>query len=231
MIQDLLVLQDRNATVYQLTTEINRLPAEIEKLELKIKEEQKTVEVAQQGVRDLELARKNVELEVETAEEQINKYKNQQLQVKKNDEYRALTHEIELFETKISDLETAELEIMEAIDAARSKLEEVKAEVAKRTAYQQNLIEECREKLENLKSRLGDAETAYGNQCEKMDPAQVSLFEKLTDQIKRAPYVAGVTGQNCGGCHMRVSNDVYKQAKMGELARCDQCGRVLFFES
>ena len=131
MIQDLLVLQDRNATVYQLTTEINRLPAEIEKLELKIKEEQKTVEVAQQGVRDLELARKNVELEVETAEEQINKYKNQQLQVKKNDEYRALTHEIELFETKISDLETAELEIMEAIDAARSKLEEVKAEVAK----------------------------------------------------------------------------------------------------
>lgn len=229
-IQDLLILQDRNATVHQLHTEIGRLPKEVEKLERKITEEKASADNARQAVKDLELKRKELELEVESAEEQIGKYKNQQLQVKKNDEYRALTHQIEELESKISDLETEELEIMEQMDAATEKLKAVEADVSKRVKYQESLIAECQEKLENLKSQLGNAESAYSEQSVKMEPADVQLFELLKDQIKRPPYIAEMTGQNCGGCHMRVSNDVSKQAKIGEMARCDQCARVIYFD-
>ncbi len=229
-IQDLLVLQDRNATVQQLELEINRLPKEVKKLKDKIEEEKAEAASAQKEVTDLELKRKELELEVESAQEQISKYKNQQLQVKKNDEYRALTHEIELMEEKISGLETQELEIMEASDSANSKLKEVEAEVAKRVKYQEGLIVECNEKLKNLKSNLGASQAAFKQQIEKMDPKEVSLFTLLVDQIKRTPYLVELNDQNCGGCHMRVSNDVLKKAKMGELARCDQCARVVYFD-
>ena len=230
-IQDLLVLQDRNATVQQLELEINRLPKEVKKLKDKIEKEKAEAASAQKDVTDLELKRKELELEVESAQEQIGKYKTQQLQVKKNDEYRALTHEIELMEEKISGLETQALEIMEASDSANTKLKEVEAEVAKKVKYQEGLIVECNEKLKNLKSNLGASKAAYKEQIEKMDPKEVSLFTLLVDQIKRTPYLVELSDQNCGGCHMRVSNDVLKKAKMGELARCDQCARVVYFDS
>lgn len=229
-IQDLLILQDRNATVQQLHTEIGRLPKEVEKLEHQIAAEKASAEDARSAVQELELKRKELELEAESAQEQIGKYKNQQLQVKKNDEYRALTHQIEDLESKISDLETDELEIMEQMDVAADKLKEVEAAVSKRVKYQESLIEECREKLKNLKAQLGDAESAYSEQTTKMDATDVQLFELLKTQIKRPPYIAEMTGQNCGGCHMRVSNDVSKQAKIGEMARCDQCARVIYFD-
>ena len=229
-IQDLLILQDRNATVYQLHTEIGRLPKEVENLEQKIAEEKAAAEDARATVQQLELKRKELELEAESAEEQIAKYKNQQLLVKKNDEYRALTHQIEDLESKISDLETEELEIMEEMDVAAEKLKEVEADVSKRVKYQESLIEACREKLKNLEGQLGAAELAYREQTTKMAAADVQLFELLKTQVKRAPYIAEMTGQNCGGCHMRVSNDVSKQAKIGEMTRCDQCSRIIYFD-
>ena len=229
-IQDLLILQDRDATVHQLKVEIERLPKEVEKLEQKIAEEKASADDAKNAVQELERKRKELELEAESAEEQIGKYKTQQLQVKKNEEYRALTHQIEELESKISDLETDELEIMEQTDAALETLKEVEADVTKRVKYQEELIGECQAKLTNLKGRLGEAESAYSDQTAKMDPADVQLFEVLKTQIKRSPYIAEMSGQNCGGCHMRVSNDVSKQAKIGEMVRCDQCSRVVYVD-
>lgn len=230
-IHDLLILQDRFAAVQQLKTEIQRLPLEIEKLQQKIKEELDTLDGQRQELRDHELQRKNLELEVETAQTQITKYKNQQLQVKKNEEYQALTHEIERFEQRISDLETEVLEVMERMDVVREKLKEQEQACNKRITYHEAMIAECREKLKQLEARLGDAEGTYETQAESMDEERIQLFQILVQQVKRPPYLTSITGQNCGGCHMRVSNDVLKQARMGELVKCDQCGRVLYIES
>ena len=230
-IQNLLILQDRNGLVSRLKLEIQRLPAEVDKLEGKIREEEQQVASALSEIQALELERKQLELDVAAQEEQIGKYKTQQLQVKKNDEYKALTHEIELKEEKIGELETSELEVMEQIDAKNEALKDLKAEVAKQVEYQRGLIAECNEKLSTLQSQLEAAETAYREQIDKMPADDVAVFESLVQQIRRGPYVVTVSEQNCSGCHMRVSNDILKKAKMGQVARCDQCSRLVYFDS
>lgn len=230
-IQNLLILQDRNSIVSRLKLEIRRLPAEIDKLEGKIREEELQVESAQSEIQTLEMERKHLELDVAAQEEQIGKYKTQQLQVKKNDEYKALTLEIEQTEEKIGELETSELEIMERIDAKNKALKDLKAEVAKQVEYQRGLITECNEKLKTLQSQLESAEAACREQIDKMPADDVAVFSSLTEQVRRAPYIVEVSGQNCTGCHMRVSNDILKKAKMGEIARCDQCARIVYFDS
>ena len=230
-IQDLLILQDRNSLVSRLKLEIKRLPAEVAKLEAKIREEEQSVETARSEIQELEVRRKKIELDVASEEEQITRYKTQQLQVKKNDEYQALTHQIEQTEEKIGELETAELEIMESIDEKNESLRELKADVAKRVDYQKGLIAECNEKLAGLNSQLEEAEANYAGQVAKMSPKDVSVFEILVQQINREPYIVEVQDQKCSGCHMRVSNDILKKAKMGEVARCDQCSRIVYFNS
>jgi uncharacterized protein len=227
-IQSLLTLQERHTSVLQLKLEIERLPTEVNKIREKIAEEQAAVEAVKQEIRELELRRKQLELDSETADEVIRKYKNQQLLVKKNEEYRALTHEIELNEAKINDFETRILEIMEELDVANLRLAQVKAETDKRVQYQEHLIGELDAKARALSARVGDAEAARLKQVESMNPDLVAQFEALVKQIRRPPYIAQLNAQSCGGCHMRVSNDVFKQARMGQAVQCDQCGRLLF---
>jgi len=230
-IQNLLVLQDRFQNSEKLKNELARLPAEIEKLRDQIKEETDQFESASNEVKALETKRSQIDLEVKSAEEQILKYRGQQLLVKKNDEYQALTHEIELTEQKISDLETEELELMESIDEETVLLKKTKEETEKRIAYQKQLISDCEAKIANLSAEKDSAVSIFEKHLSETPLEDARIFERLQKQVKRAPMIVEVKDQQCGGCHMRVSNDSFKKAKIGEIAFCDQCSRLLYFDT
>ena len=71
------------------------VPRDIAAVEQKIAAEKAAIEAARGELQELEVKKKAIENEVGAAEERLAKYKSQQLQVRKNDEYQALGHEIE----------------------------------------------------------------------------------------------------------------------------------------
>ena len=89
--------------------------------------EKAAIETAKTEWRDLEAKKKTLETEIGSAETQVARYRTQQSQVKKNDEYRALTHEIETTETAIGTMEEEELKIMYAIDEAKKRFADAEA--------------------------------------------------------------------------------------------------------
>ena len=64
-------------------------------------------------VKTLKIARDNADVDIISASEKIEKYKNQQLQVKSNKQYDALAKEIDMAEAKTTELER-EMEMSEA---------------------------------------------------------------------------------------------------------------------
>ena len=60
---------------------------------------------------------------------------------------------------------------------------------------------------------------------------------KLYDRIatKGLPACVPIRGGKCGGCHLKVSSEVESAARGktsdGKLATCDQCGRLVYWES
>ena len=68
---------------------------------------QTQLEAAKIRVKQIESERKRLDLEVEAKKTQIEKYANQQLQTRKNEEYKALAHEIEM--AKEDDLQNRRL--------------------------------------------------------------------------------------------------------------------------
>src|SRR5438270_13814800 len=94
-IEKLLILQDRDRKIRRVKGELAHIEPERQMLKAKALHTQTTLEEAKNKVKKTESDRKNLELEVEGKKEQINRYANQQLQTRKNDEYRALTNEIE----------------------------------------------------------------------------------------------------------------------------------------
>src|SRR5512138_2097237 len=99
VIEKLLILQDRDRKIGRLQGELARIEPERQMLKAKASGAQAHLEAAKLRVKELESSRKALELEVETKKQQIERYSNQQLQTRKNEEYRALAHEIETCKT------------------------------------------------------------------------------------------------------------------------------------
>src|SRR2546423_2307979 len=141
-IEKLLILQDRDRKLLTLTEELTHIPVERQQLQAKSAQAQSSLDAAKLRGRQLESDRKKLELEVEAKKELIAKYSVQQFQTKKNEEYRALTHEIELCNEAISKLDDQQLELMEQAEAAQKE-----AAALSQTTTQLN---------RNLDSRLAD---------------------------------------------------------------------------
>ena len=121
-IEKLLILQDRDRQVRRTESELTRIEPERQTLRARAATAQTALESAKLRVKQLESDRKQLELQVEGKKELIDRYANQQLQTRKNEEYRALAHEIEMCKTAIREIEDRELELMEQGEAAQKEV-------------------------------------------------------------------------------------------------------------
>src|SRR5262245_29000662 len=106
----LLVLQDRDRKLRRVQTELANIEPERQTFKTKFVAIQAQLEQARTRVKQHESDRKHLELEVEAKQQLIERYSNQQLQTRKNEEYKALAHEIETCKTEISKIEDREIE-------------------------------------------------------------------------------------------------------------------------
>src|SRR5437660_7244474 len=117
-IEKLLIHQHRDRKISRLRGELANIGPERHALEAKTASSQASLDGARQRTKQLESDRKKFELEVESRKQAIERYSLQQFQTKKNDEYRALAHEIELARRETSKLEDQRLQLMEQAEPA-----------------------------------------------------------------------------------------------------------------
>ena len=231
----LLILQDRDTKRLGLEAQLKATPGEIAAVERKIATEKAAIEAARLEVRELETKKKLLETEIGSAETKLAKYRTQQSLVKKNEEFRALGHEIETTEKEISDFEGHELEVMYAIDEAKKKFAAAEAELKTNISGHEGRIRMLRERETGL---AADLKTALAEVAAAREPVP-ELNRRLYDRIaaRNMPAVVAVNGAKCGGCHLKISSEVESAARgkgvdfAGQIATCDQCGRIVYWES
>src|SRR4030095_13470307 len=121
-IEKLLVLQDRDRRIRRIKGELAHIEPERQMFQTRASGAQTALETAKNKVKQIESDRKNLELEVEGKKQLIAKYANQQLQTRKNEEYRALTHEIDTCKAEIFGIENKEIELMEQGETAQKEV-------------------------------------------------------------------------------------------------------------
>src|SRR6059036_1583518 len=121
VIEKLLILQDCDRKILRVKDELSRIEPDRRDMQAKITNTQSSFEAAKHRVKQIESDRKKLELDVEAKKQQIEKYSLQQFQTKKNEEYRALTHEIDMCKEAIVTLEDQELELMEQGETAQKQ--------------------------------------------------------------------------------------------------------------
>jgi len=208
--------------------EIETIPLRRNSLEAQLAASASAVDVLKHKTRQLEVDRKKLELDVGTRTESIARFKTQQYQTRKNDEFQALGHEIERFENEIGKIEDEELELMVQADKVKIDLAEeekkaagVRESIARQTA-------DLDEKSKALESRLEELTRERAELAEKIDEDLLGLFEGLFKSKGDAAIVAIEHGV-CTGCHMKVTSATAASARAGkEIVSCENCGRILY---
>jgi len=230
--EKLLVLQEREQKKMRLERELAAWPTEMKALETKKTEIRAVAERKKQEAQQTEVERKKLELEAESHRAKVARYKIQQFETRKNEEFQALGTEISREEQEIQQIEDRELELMDAGEkakkAAAAEAEAAKGKEAEVAAKEGDLAK----KKGELEGRLAELSKEIEALAAGMEEGLLAKYRRILANKKDAAIVPVVHGTNCGGCHMKLTQGSVLAAKGGKAgAACENCGRLLFWPS
>jgi uncharacterized protein len=167
-------------------------------------------------------------LKIKDAEKLIGKYKEQQMNVRNNREFDAISKEIELQEL---DIQISEKKIKESKARIEKKNEEIKATQNTRDERQKDLLNKKSE-LESIVSEGEEEESKIQKEREKavknLDDRLYNSYERVRKNAVNGLAVVKVKRDACGGCFNTVPPQ--RQADIREKKKiivCEHCGRIL----
>jgi hypothetical protein len=230
IIEKLLILQDRDRKILRVTQELAHIGPERDNLRGKAASTQSQLEAAKLRGKQIEAERKQRDLEIEAKKTQIEKYLNQQLQTRKNEEYKALTHEIEMAKEVIFKIEDAEIVLMEQAEAAQKQVVRATTEAAAAKKLLDDQIGLLDQREANLKQDFAKLTGERAELASAVDETTRNRYERIF-KSKGENVVMGVEHSACGGCHMKLPAQILISCQaQGEIVTCPSCGRILYFK-
>jgi predicted nucleic acid-binding Zn-ribbon protein len=228
-IEKLLILQDRDKQLSRVRTQLAHIEPERQMLKAKTSGAQSGLENAKLRVREIESRRKDLELDVQAKKTLIEKYANQQLQTRKNEEYRALAHEIEGCKNAIVKIEDQEIELMEQGEAAQKEVVRTTQTLNEAKKLMDDQVAQLADREESLKKELSGLEANRAELAAAVDESARGRYERLF-KSKGDSVVVGVQHGVCGGCHMKLPAQILVSCRgQQELVSCINCGRILYY--
>lgn len=221
-------LQKIDSEIDKLKTYRGELPLEVEDLEDEVEGLQTRVGKIQDEISELEKNisdRKNAVKDAETA---IERYKEQQNNVRNNREFESLEKEIEYqtLDIKLHEKRSKEAKFTiankkEVLEETAEKLKGVKEILAKKKSELDAIIEETHADEEKLLAKSKKAKT-------KIDDRLLNAYTMLRENVNNGLAVVTIDRDCCGGCFNKIppQRQLDIQAKR-KIIVCEHCGRVI----
>jgi predicted nucleic acid-binding Zn-ribbon protein len=228
-LEKLLILQDRDRRLLRLRAEVADIEPQRRLVQNRRAAAEESFEKARLTTLRLESERKKLELDADAKKELITKYSAQQWQTRKNEEYKALTHEIEMCKEAIRELEDQQLSLMEQLEAAEAAAKTAAEDLEKARGDCDLQLRQLADTEVRLTKQLKDAEAARAEAAAAIDAQLLSRYERIL-KSKGGNIVVGIERGVCGGCHMKLSRqDVINTQANREIVNCPNCGRILYY--
>ena len=222
-------LQEIDHRLADLDREIAALPRHIDQIEKKLVSHERKLEIDHAALVANQKERKKCEGDIQIQEQKISKLKDQMLQVKTNEQYRAFQNEIEYCQREIRKLEDRILELMgesepleKNVKAAESALKAEKAEV-------ENEKQQARERTaadEKSSCELGTERAAIVAQ---MTSSIYQRYERAR-KARKGLGVAEAADGRCSACNMAMRPQFFQDLKKGDqIMTCESCQRILYY--
>jgi uncharacterized protein len=227
-IENLLHLQEADKEIRRLQDEIAELPKRVAVIEQKLAGTKAQLEKAQTAVKADEASHRKYDTAINDLRGKISKYRDQSLEVKTNDQYKALMHEIQFAEKDIAANEDKILELMLNADTRDKEVKAAQAELKAETS-------EIEKEKERARQRTAEDEKQLAAWRAKRDQMRAGVDEDLLRHYERVSKfrgsgIAEVRDHKCMGCQVMLRPQTYNEIRTGDhTVICDSCQRILYF--
>jgi len=173
---------------------------------------------------------KLTEVESQEIQTKVQKLENQQNQVKKVEEFNALTHEIAgaerekaAKEQRLSDLYDKQAQEEDLLNNLKETFDSTK-----HNSY--GLEKEILESIEAINAEGAELKVRRDDLQPSADPDILKVYEKLLKN-KRDRVVVPIENRCCSGCHILVTAQHENLVRKGEkIVYCEHCSRIHFWQ-
>src|SRR6266478_6442220 len=152
-------LQEIDHRVAELTREVAALPKHIAEIEKKLDAHQRKLEADRAALTANQKDRKRLEGEIQIQQQKISKLKDQMLEAKTNEQYRAFQHEIEFCEKEIRGAEDRILELMGESEPLDKNVKTAEGALKQEKAQVEGEKQEARERTASDQQELDQLQT------------------------------------------------------------------------
>jgi hypothetical protein len=202
------------------------LPEEIEDLEDEQAGLQTRLENYEEELQNNKVAQRQAELDIKEAEGLIKKYEEQQLQVRNNREYDALTKEIENQKERISEARDTIDKTENTIESHESAIKETRS----RLDDLNEVLEEKREKLDEVLAETEEEEEALeeirDEAEEEVDDRYLKAYRKLRDRLRDGRAVVPLKRGAAAGFAVPPQRQVEIRKRKNSIP-CEHTGRII----
>ena len=229
-IENLLKLQVTDKEIRRLQDEIAEFPKRVAVIEQKLAGTKAQLEKAQASVKADEAARRKYDTAINDLRGKISKYRDQSLDVKTNEQYKALLHEIQFAEKEIAANEDKILELMVNADARDKEVKAAQLELKAETA-------EIEKEKEQARQRTAEDEKLLAVERGKREQMRAGVDADLLRHYERVSKFRGsgiseVREHKCMACQVMLRPQTYNEIRSGtQVIVCDSCQRILYFNA
>jgi uncharacterized protein len=231
ILQRLLELQAVDVRLNDLHARLARFPKKIAELDARVAAAKADVDSSKAAQVTAIKDRKKYELDVEQWKEKVRKYRDQGSQVKTNEAYRALQHEIQLAEDEIAKSEDRLLEQMVAgeeydrrIKAAEKSLKEVES-----AAHAERSTVEAQKAA--AEKELAEADAGRARIVADIPENTLDHYTRIAKKHNGVA-LAKVRDERCSACGMMIRPHVIQEMRRGsneDMFHCETCTRILYY--
>jgi predicted nucleic acid-binding Zn-ribbon protein len=228
-LERLIQLQDVESRAAIANKAIAEAPGRIAALDALLQSATAALASAKQSLADNQNQRRSIDKDLIADQQRLDKYKDQIMAVKTNEQLHAMQHQMKAVEDDIGKQEERVLVNMMAADEINAGIK--KAEAALKAA--QSKVAAERAAIENEakthQATVAECTAARSKIVATMDnKGAVETFERIAKV--RGTAVARAEGERCTVCQVRLRPAVFTEVRKNDsLVQCDSCNRILYF--
>lgn len=224
-------LQTIDGRLADVGVEIKKIPALLEKEKTYLRDFEVAVEQAKEKIEEAGKRQRKAEGEIQSADGKLRETRSKQVLVKSNEEYKALTSELESLQGTISRLEDEVLEAMERTAPLKETLsrEEASFEEAKRKVSAATKAHE--DALFRLKGDQENFEKDRKEILASINSDWISRYNSVREN-RSGLAVCAIIDRTCQGCRMSetISRFFEIRDSADEIFACSHCERILYYQ-
>jgi predicted nucleic acid-binding Zn-ribbon protein len=231
ILQDLLDLQNVDIRLNDVRARLAKFPKKLTESDARVAVAKADLDASKAAQLATVKDRKRYELDVESWKDKVRKYRDQTSQIKTNESYRVLLHEVQMAEEEIAKAEDRLLEQMVAseeydrrIKASEIALKDVEAveRVHRSTVETDRAVAE---------KDLADLNAERARVVTEIPENLLDHYDRIVRKHNGVA-LAEVRNEKCGACGMIVRPHVIQEmrrADSAEMFHCETCTRIIYY--